>query len=1148
MKRTISKSLKTVLFCFAVIFSCDCLSAGLDPVTDRDCWKAVASSQESDFGASCAIDGDLATRWSSQFKDGEWLEIDLGRVRTVGKITIYWEDAYPSDYKILFSADGQDWKDIVLKNGSAGAKDTIRFNPVEARFVKIICLKRATKWGNSLFEVMFNEPDPINVRASASSGDGAYDPQKAVDGDIKTRWSSNFTDDEWWIGEFENEVTLAGVKMVWETAFGEKYSLQVSSDGKDWKKVYETQDGDGKTDIIFFKPVKAKFFRIEGYQRGTGWGYSIFEIEFFREQDALRFITKGSDSEYKPEFSADGDKETCWKSGGNGERYLTVKLPRTFNLGGVEILWGENYAKSYAVEVSMDGKEWKKVFLEEKGNGDRDWVFFNAGNANFIRFHILKPGKTEPCEIAEFELKSGEEQATPIKNYQALAKDLKEGLFPMWLRRKQEFWTVSGVIGSENEALIGETGTFEPKINSFSIMPFLCTGGKAYTWADVKLYQSLEDSYLPMPSVVWDGGNWSLGVSVLSAGEASNSYAAVKYTVKNNSDADLSARLILGIRPVQLNPVWQHGGFSPISSADFIDKDGMVSLNVNGKTALVPLMRPDKFGASSLTEGDISKYIDDLSVPEAKNAFDPEGKVSAGLLFDMKLKAGESKDIILLFPLDAGSRFQEWVEASNKSTYFNSEWQARKKYWHTILDKYDVEIPEQRLIDIMKSNVAYILINKDGSFIKPGPRNYDHSWVRDGAMTCVALLRAALADEVRKYIDAVTPMISDSGWVPWIFFNGKNPVGFNTDKTGEGHEYDSQGEYVFLVRQYYDYSKDRMYLERIYPAVIRALKFAALLRKENKSETLENTPFYGILPRSNSHEGYFPATHSYWDDFWYLRGLKDGIHLAQVLGKGSDLKWLADEEADFRRCLYSSIDRVMQRDGIKYIPGCAEKGDFDATSTAIAVMACGEEDLLPEEPLQYTFSRYYEDFSKRLIPGGEATFTPYEVRSADAFLRMNDREKAISMLRYFTADSVRPFAWNHFAEVVHADPRAPSYIGDMPHTWVGSGYISAVRTMLVYEKGEKLIVGSGLVPEWFDKGIKVSNLPTMYGKISYSAARKKGNIVFEFSGDAVPPGGFSILLPAGFGAAKAVVNGEAAEISDNSVHFSSLPAKIEVTI
>ncbi|MDD5644772.1 MAG: discoidin domain-containing protein [bacterium] len=1148
MKNIFKKIFKITLFCLTAIFSYDCFSMDLGSFSDRSGWKAFSSSHEGNFAASCAIDGDLSTRWSSQFKDGEWIAVDFGEVKIIGKITIYWEDAYPLSYKVLFSDDGENWRDIVFKHDSGGGRETVKIKPERTRFVKIMCLKRATKWGNSLFEMAFNEPDPVKVRASASSGDGAYDPQMAVDGDFNTRWSSNFTDDEWWIGEFEDEIVLTGVKIVWETAFGEKYGLLVSLDGENWKKVYETADGDGKTDIIFFSPVKTRFLKMEGYQRGTGWGYSIFETEFFREQDALEFTAEYPDDRHRPEFAADGDKNTYWRSRGGKEEYFIVKLPRTFNLGGMEILWGDNYAVSYAVEISMDGENWKRVFLEEKGNGSKDWIFFNSQNANFIKFALLKAGESGIYEIVEFELKSGEEQATPIKNYQALAKDLREGFFPMWLRRKQEFWTVSGVVDDENEAIIGETGTIEPKIGSFSVMPFLCVKDKVYTWPDVKLDQHLEDSYLPMPSVTWDTEEWSIKISLLSTGGVSSSCAVARYTVTNNSEENFCPKLILGIRPVQLNPIWQHGGFSPVNSADFIEKDGIVSLNINGKTAVVPLIKPDKFGAAPLSDGDISAYISDFGVPPAKSAFDPEGKVSAGLSFDIKLGAGESKDIILLFPLYPGSHFRNWVEAINKEAYFNGEWQAQRKYWHAILDKYDIEIPERRLIDIMKTNVAYILINKDGSFIKPGPRNYDHAWVRDGAMTCVALLRVGLSEEVKKYIDAVTPMVSDSGWVPWIFFNGKNPVGFNPDKTGEGHEYDSQGQYVFLARQYYDYTKDMMCLRKIYPAVVGSMRFASSLRLENKTKSLDGTPFYGILPKSNSHEGYFPAMHSYWDDFWYLKGLKDAVYLARILDKKSDLKWLVSEEQDFRRCLYSSIEQVMRRDGIKYIPGCVEKGDFDATSTAIAVMACGEEDLLPKEPLQYTFGRYYEDFRKRLVPGGEATFTPYEVRSADAFIRMGDREKAIDMLKHFASDSVRPFAWNHFAEVVHADPRAPSYIGDMPHTWVGSGYINAVRTMIVYEKAESLIIGAGLMPEWFERGIKATDIPTMYGKISYSAVKKNNQITFEFRGDAVPPKGCFISLPSVFKAAKAAVNGKPAAVNNNRVQFDSLPAKVEVTL
>ena len=222
------------------------------------------------------------------------------------------------------------------------------------------------------------------------------------------------------------------------------------------------------------------------------------------------------------------------------------------------------------------------------------------------------------------------------------------------------------------------------------------------------------------------------------------------------------------------------------------------------------------------------------------------------------------------------------------------------------------------------------------------------------------------------------------------------------------------------------------------------------------------------------------------------------------------------EVDDFRKCLYDSIKKVADRDKINYIAGCVEKGDFDSTSTAIAIVAAGELEYMPKDLLKNTFDRYFADFSKGMEAGHERTFTPYEVRSANAYFRMDQRERGLTMLRYFTKDSVRPYGWNHMAEVVYAKPRTPSYIGDMPHTWVGSGYIDAVRTMFVYDDDGKLILGEGLAPEWFDKGIEVKDLPTPYGKICYVIKKEGDTIKYFIYGTAKPPKGVKFVLPKEF--------------------------------
>ena len=159
---------------------------------------------------------------------------------------------------------------------------------------------------------------------------------------------------------------------------------------------------------------------------------------------------------------------------------------------------------------------------------------------------------------------------------------------------------------------------------------------------------------------------------------------------------------------------------------------------------------------------------------------------------------------------------------------------------------------------------------------------------------------------------------------------------------------------------------------------------------------------------------------------------------------------------------------------------------------------------------------------------------------------MGERQQALTMLRYFTTDSTRPYGWNHMAEVVHAKPRAPSYIGDMPHTWVGSGYVSAVRTIFAYELEGRLILAAGIDPEWAAGGITVKNLPTLYNDINYNIKDEDGIINIDISGKAEPPEGFILVLPDKWAGFK-ISSDFSYERHENSIIFHTLPFKASLT-
>ena len=120
--------------------------------------KAVASSTETaDFPASYAFDGnDSTTRWSSAFKDSQWVRVDLDTVRAVSEVVLRWEAAYATSYRIETAIDTVNWTVQQTVSNGTGGIETVSFPAVNARYVRVYALKRATTYGISLWEVVIH--------------------------------------------------------------------------------------------------------------------------------------------------------------------------------------------------------------------------------------------------------------------------------------------------------------------------------------------------------------------------------------------------------------------------------------------------------------------------------------------------------------------------------------------------------------------------------------------------------------------------------------------------------------------------------------------------------------------------------------------------------------------------------------------------------------------------------------------------------------------------------------------------------------------------------------------------------------------------------------------------------------------------------
>ncbi|MEM7294783.1 MAG: discoidin domain-containing protein, partial [Pseudomonadota bacterium] len=163
---------------------------------------------------------------------------------------------------------------------------------------------------------------PIGVNLAAgkpvsSSSDQSSDlgPENAVDANTGTRWSSQYSDPQWIEIDLGNRYSIERVRLNWEVAYARSYTIEVSDDGSNWTTIYSTSNGDGGIDNLTGLTGAGRYIRLYGTQRGTGFGYSLWEFEVYGS--LYDFEISGSDTQ--PEVNGDSITYTANVSGGIGE-------------------------------------------------------------------------------------------------------------------------------------------------------------------------------------------------------------------------------------------------------------------------------------------------------------------------------------------------------------------------------------------------------------------------------------------------------------------------------------------------------------------------------------------------------------------------------------------------------------------------------------------------------------------------------------------------------------------------------------------------------------------------------------------------------------------------------------------------------------
>jgi hypothetical protein len=309
---------------------------------------------------------DTALREANLNEPGEWNSYDIRvsgqhvEVHLNGvKINEYTSERAIADGYIGVQNDGAgldiSYRDIRVRAGGTTGVDLAHGKPTQASTV---------------------EPGSSHVAANA------------VDGNASTRWGSEHSDPQWISVDLGATYDLSRVRLNWEAAYARSYEIQASTNGTDWAPVYSTTAGNGGIDDVEVVG-EARYVRIYCAERGTQWGYSLWELNVYGAP------TGGADTTApSTDVALAGAESGGWYIG-----------PATVTLTASDEPGGSGLAST---QYQVDGATAWTVYsgpFEVAGDGAHEVRYRStdkAGNVEPTRTATLRTDGTSPFTTATF--------------------------------------------------------------------------------------------------------------------------------------------------------------------------------------------------------------------------------------------------------------------------------------------------------------------------------------------------------------------------------------------------------------------------------------------------------------------------------------------------------------------------------------------------------------------------------------------------------------------------------------------------------------------------------------------------------------------------------------------------------------------------
>ncbi len=658
------------------------------------------------------------------------------------------------------------------------------------------------------------------------------------------------------------------------------------------------------------------------------------------------------------------------------------------------------------------------------------------------------------------------------------------GHLPVLTNVTHRNWTAIGTVASPFKAVVDPRGLVTPWFDGWSLDWWVGAEDRWYVPSrETAVRQSLvEGTPVVETAMRVPGGDIAHRVYAIPGDSGGDPVAVVE--VENRTPTPVA--VAFAVRPY--NPE----GLAVVERIGLHDR----TVTVDGRPALLLPRAPQRVAGSTFHDGDSAEAVFSgragTGLPDVRCE---AGLAQAAFLFPVAHRTA----VRVAMPLVAEHRTRRrglarrrLARAPDLPAAPPSAATVAKAWRAQTARGMHLDLPPGRLADAVDANRRFLLLFHEGADAVPGPFTYHRFWFRDAAYILAALDRFGFSAESAEVLRSFPARQHVDGF----YFSQRQ-------------EWDANGAALWAAAEHW-----RLTGETVIEAASVARAVRWIERKRQSKRRRKDPELKGLMPASVSAEHLGPFDYFYWDDFWSLRGLRDGALLLDLAGEPAAAAGARAAAEGLARDLDRSIATVAERLATLAIPA----GPRRRIDPAIigSLVACEPLRLLaPDDPRIAATADALRDrfcvgpaFYQAISHTGFGTYLTLQLASVE--LAAGDR-RALDRLAWLVEQATDTFTW---PEAIHPHVGG-GCIGDGHHGWAAADFCSFVRNLLVREVGEVAAPGgtsprppdaaaaspsrsasaecpapglalcSMLPGEWLGQPIEVHDAPTHGGRLSF---------------------------------------------------------------